>query len=62
MLTIALNALCAKKEEICPAYVSKHNWNSEKQVILLIISNREKHEEKSKGKIISIIKWNNIEK
>ena len=32
----------AKQEKICPAYVSKHNWNREKQVILLVISNGEK--------------------
>ena len=32
----------AKKEEIYPAYVSKHKSNRAKQVILLIISNREK--------------------
>ena len=31
-----------KKEKIDPAYVSKHNSNREKQVILLMISNREK--------------------
>ena len=34
--------MCAKKEKIYPAYVSKHNSNSEKQVILLMISNGEK--------------------
>ena len=28
------------KKEIYPAHVSKHNWNHEKQVILLMISNR----------------------
>ena len=27
---------------MCPAYVAKHNLNREKQVILLMISNREK--------------------
>ena len=32
----------AKQEKICPAYISKHNSNCEKQVILLIISNGEK--------------------
>ena len=32
----------AEKEKIWPAYVSKHNSNHEKQVILLMISNREK--------------------
>ena len=40
-LTIALNVLYAKKEKIYPAYVSKHNSNREKQVILLMISNGE---------------------
>ena len=32
----------AKKEEIYPAYVWKHNLNCEKQVIFLLISNRNK--------------------
>ena len=32
----------SKKEKKCPAYVSKRNSNHEKQVILLMISNREK--------------------
>ena len=41
-VTIALNVLYAEKEKIYPAYVSKHNSNREKQVILLIISNGEK--------------------
>ena len=41
-VTIALNVLYAKKEKIYPAYVSKHNSNREKQVILLMISNGEK--------------------
>ena len=31
-----------KKEKICPAYVSKCNSNCEKQVILIMNSNREK--------------------
>ena len=31
-----------KKKKIYPAYVSKHNSNREEQVILLMISNREK--------------------
>ena len=31
----------AKKEKIYPTYVSKHNSNSEKQVILLMIPNEE---------------------
>ena len=33
-VTIALYFLCATKEKIYPAYVSKHNSNREKQVIL----------------------------
>ena len=36
---IALNALHAKNERIFPGYVSKHNSNREKQVILLMIPN-----------------------
>ena len=40
-LTIALDALCAKKEKIYPADVSKHNPNCEKQVIHLMIPNGE---------------------
>ena len=41
-ITIALNVLYAKKEKIYPAYVSKHNSNLKKQVILLMIPNEEK--------------------
>ena len=41
-LTIALNLFYAKKEKIYPACVSKHNSSREKQVILLMIKNREK--------------------
>ena len=39
---IALNVLYGKKEKIYSGYVSKHNSNREKQVILLMILNREK--------------------
>ena len=39
VVKIALNVLCVKKEKIYPSYVSKHNSNCEKQVILLMISN-----------------------
>ena len=35
-ITIALNVLYGKKENIYPAYVSKYNSNREKQVILLM--------------------------
>ena len=48
-VTIALNVLCAKKEKIYPACVSKHNSNREKQVILLMISNEEICVAKSEG-------------
>ena len=41
-VTIALNVLYAEKEKIYPAFVSKHNSNCEKKVILLMISSREK--------------------
>ena len=41
-IIIVLNVLYAKKENICSAYVSKHNSNCEKRVILLMISNGEK--------------------
>ena len=40
-LTIALNVFYAKKEKKYPAYVSKHNSNHEKQVIILMITNGE---------------------
>ena len=41
-VTIALNALYTKKENIYLAYVSNHNSNCDKQVILLMIPNGEK--------------------
>ena len=31
-----------KEKEICPAYISKINWNCEKQIILLMIPNEQK--------------------
>ena len=37
------------KEKIYPAYVSKYYSNFEKQFILLMIPNRERHEAKSEG-------------
>ena len=50
----ALNVLHTKKGKIYLAYVSKHNSNREKQVILLMIPNGEgwegrEHEAKSEG-------------
>ena len=38
-VTIDLNVLYVKKEKMHPAYISTHNSNCQKQVILLIISN-----------------------
>ena len=40
----------AKKEKAYPAYVSKHNLNHEKQVILLLIPYGKGHEAKSEGR------------
>ena len=40
-LTIALNVSYAKKEKHYPTYVSKHNSNRQKQVILLMIQKGE---------------------
>ena len=41
--------LYAKKEKIYPGYVSKHNSNREKQVILLMISNGKGREAQLEG-------------
>ena len=40
-MTFTLNVLYDKKEKLNPAYVSKHDWDCKKQVILLITLNRE---------------------
>ena len=45
----ALNVLYAKKEKTYPTYVSKHNSDREKQVILLMILNGEKRKAKVEG-------------
>ena len=39
---IALNILYIKEKEICPAYILKINSNFEKQIVLLMIMNKEK--------------------
>ena len=39
---VALNILYIKEKEICPAYLSKINSNCKKQIILLMIPNKEK--------------------
>ena len=56
---VALNVLYLKNEKIYASYVSKHNWNRKKQVIILMILNREKSRYIS-VKIIYIIKRNNV--
>ena len=49
-VTIPLNVLYSKKENIKPAYISKHKSNHQKQVILLLmISNGEPHKAKYEG-------------
>ena len=48
-VTITLNVLYAKKERIYPAYISSHNSNREKRVILLMILNGKGSEAKSEG-------------
>ena len=40
--TVALNNLHIKEKEISPPFISKINWNCEKQIVLLIIPNKEK--------------------
>ena len=48
-VTIFLNVLYAEKGKIYPASVSKHNWNNEKRVLLLMTPNWEKREAKPEG-------------
>ena len=38
---ISRNILCLKNKKTCPAYVSKHNSNREKQIHFLLIPNKE---------------------
>ena len=61
-LTIALNILYIKEKQICPAYISRINSNSEirKQIILLIIPNEENWDYLPVKKTVCITKWNNI--
>ena len=40
--TIAFNLFLVKEVEICPAYISRINSNCKKQIILLMIPNKEK--------------------
>ena len=49
-ITIALIVFCAKKEKLYVAYVSKHNSNCEKQVIISMIPNGEKRKTKFEGR------------
>ena len=47
--TITLNNLYIKEREICPAYTSKINSVCEKQIILLMILNKEKEGREAKS-------------
>ena len=49
-----------KKKEVRPAYVSKHNSNCEKQIILLMITNGEVWHYLAVKKTIIIINRNNF--
>ena len=55
-ITIALNVFYAKKEKIYPAYVSKHNSNREKQVILLMIPNRKECHHLPVKKLLALLR------
>ena len=39
---IPLNIFYTKEKDICRAYISNHNSNREKQIILLMIPHKEK--------------------
>ena len=54
-LTIFLNILDAKKEKVSPAYVSKHNSNREKQVILSMVTNGEEWHHVAVKKLSALI-------
>ena len=55
-MAIALNVLYAKKGKIYLAYVSKHNSNPEKQVILLMISIEEKWHYLAVKKLLALLR------
>ena len=59
-VTIALNVLYAKNENTYNAYVSKHNSNREKSVILLMFRNGEEWHYLAVKKNISYIKRNYV--
>ena len=54
-VAIALNVLYTKNEKMYPAYVSKHNLNREKQVILLMIPNEEKWHYLAVKKLLALL-------
>ena len=57
-LTITNNVPRAKKENMYPVYVSKHNWNRKKQVTLLTTGKLRRTALSCNRKAISIIKIN----
>ena len=59
--TIVLSVLYAKKEKIYTAYVSRHNSNREKQVILLKIPNEEEWHYLTVKKLLALL-WGKTSK
>ena len=59
-LRIVLMFCMLKKKKVRPAYVSKHNSNCEKQIILLMITNGEVWHYLAVKKTIIIINRNNF--
>ena len=54
--TITLNVLHAEKEKIYPAHILKHNWNHEKQCIILMIPNGEGWHYLGATKILALLR------
>ena len=54
--TIALKVFYSKKEKIYDAYISKYYWNREKQVIILMIPNGERHHYIAVKKLLALLR------
>ena len=55
-INLPLNVLYAKKEKVYPGYVSKHDSNREKQVIILMIPNGEKWHYLAANKLSALLR------
>ena len=55
-VNIDCNVLCAKKEKIYPAHVSKNNSSHENQVILLMIPNRKRYDYLAVKKLSALLR------